>query len=285
MPPPKVALIISQRIRPYILAAEGIRETLTSGLQAKIDLFELDRFRGRALTDLAGELRKENFDLFIAVGPDAFRFAWTELNQRRDRKIYTMVLEPGRILERARDACGIPLTISPEKQLQLIAEVLPTRKQVGILYNPSFNQAFVTKASDHAPTWGLKVIPMEVSTRKDIPRVLKENWSRLEALLFIPDKTVISESLVQQIIKEALLEGVPAIGYNRFFYESGAALAFIFDYIELGRQTGRLAIKHLSGKPCETEEPLFRAWINERVLKHLGHHLGTPLSPPLEVGP
>jgi putative ABC transport system substrate-binding protein len=196
-----------------------------------------------------------------------------------------MVLEPGRILDQSKRLCGIPLSISPETQLRIIAEALPPVKQVGVLYDPSYNRGFIAKASGHAPSFGLKIVPMEVATQKEIPQVLKENWPRLDALLFIPDRTVISESLVQFIIKEALLEGVPAIGYNRFFYESGAALAFIFDYMELGRQTGRMAIRRLSGKPCPAEEPIFRAWVNEKVLKHLNYGLGKSLSPPLEVGP
>lgn len=39
----------------------------------------------------------------------------------------------------------------------------------------------------------------------------------MDALWLIPDRTVISESIVKYVIKEAFLRKVPVIGYNRFF--------------------------------------------------------------------
>ena len=97
-----------------------------------------------------------------------------------------------------------------------------------------------------------------------------QHWKEIDVLWLIPDRTVISESIVQHIIKEALFNRVPVIGYNRFFYESGAAFSFVFDYIELGKQTAKLAIDMLSGKACQKNNPVFHAWLNPRVISRLG---------------
>jgi putative ABC transport system substrate-binding protein len=141
------------------------------------------------------------------------------------------------------------------------------------------------KAVTEAPFRDLKIVPLKVSSKKDIPVVLKQNWENIDALWLIPDQTVISESIVQYIIKDALFKKTPVIGYNRFFYESGAAVAFVFDYEELGRQTGRMAVSVLMGKACEKEPPVFHVWLNLRVIDKLGLDVSEKKFPPIEVGP
>jgi putative ABC transport system substrate-binding protein len=131
----------------------------------------------------------------------------------------------------------------------------------------------------------LKIVPLEVSSKKNIPIVLQQHWEGLDALLLIPDRTVISESLVKYIIKQAISEGVAVVGYNRFFYESGAALAFVFDYKEIGEQTARLAFRILAGDVCEREDPIFHTWLNSRVIKTLGIQVAGDGCPGIEVGP
>jgi putative ABC transport system substrate-binding protein len=91
--------------------------------------------------------------------------------------------------------------------------------------------------------------------------------------------------VVQFLIKEALLRNIPVVGYNRFFYESGAALAMVFDYRELGGQTGRLVLRALRSNICQSEAPDFHAWLNRKVLDKLGMEAPEALPAPYEAGP
>ena len=282
---PRVAVVVSQRISPYLTAAEGLRKEFAAKSGAQVKEFELDRFMGRARNFLAKDLRESEFDLFIAIGPAAARFIQASLPDKRESKFYTMVLNPERVPAVEQFACGIAFGVSPQVQLQILSCGIPTVRRVGILYDPSYNKGFVEEAAKHAPLFGLTIVPFEVSSKTDIPFVLKQSWHHMDALLLIPDRTVISESLVEYIIKEAILEGVPVVGYNSFFYESGAALAFFFDYEEVGRQTARLALKVWSGEGCEKQYSIFQAWLNGRVMKHLKIPLRDRYPAPLEVGP
>ena len=101
----------------------------------------------------------------------------------------------------------------------------------------------------------------------------------------VADATVISETVVQYMIKEALLRTIPTVGYNRFFYESGAALAFVFDYRELGRQCVGEALRILAGGKCRATPPAFEMWLNARVLRNLGETFPESPTLPLKVGP
>jgi putative ABC transport system substrate-binding protein len=167
----------------------------------------------------------------------------------------------------------------------MIIRGLKSVKRLGLLYDPRYNSEFFTKVVAEAPSLEVKIVPLKVSSKKDIPGVLKQQWDNIDALWLIPDQTVISESIVQYIIKEALFKKTPVIGYNRFFYESGAAFAFVFDYEELGKQTGRLAAGILTGKACEKEPPVFHGWLNLRVIDKLGISIPERKFPPIEAGP
>lgn len=282
---PKVAILVSRDIRPYIEAVEGMGAVLAESAGAKVQVFSLEKFKGKSQDVLLQSLTGEKFDLFVAVGPEAVRFARENPALEKTAWLYSMILNPPRVSGQAETACGVPLDIPAQRQLEMVAQGLRTIKRLGLLYDPRYNSEFFMKAAAEAPSLDLKIVPLKVSSKKDIPVVLKQNWENIDALWLIPDQTVISESIVEYIIKDALFKQLPVIGYNRFFYESGAALAFVFDYEELGRQAGRLAANVLRGKACEKETPLFHVWLNLRVIDKLGITVPEKRSPSIEVGP
>ena len=281
----KAAIVISQSIRPYLGAAEGLRQELVQNSGAEIEEFDLDRLEGKGYDILLEDLKKGGFDIFIAIGPSAARFIWSSFPSPDVKKLYTMVLDPENIKAMPQAACGIALRIPIKPQLQLISSGLPEVKRLGILYDPRYSMDLILQAIKNSSDLELKIIPLVISSKREIPSVLAQNWKNIDALLFIPDRTVISESIIQYIIKEAVLKNSAVVGYNKFFYESGAALAFLLDYQEIGKQTGRIAARILSGEGCTKEPPIFHAWVNERVLQKLGIELLKEYPPPLETGP
>ncbi|MDY6972847.1 MAG: ABC transporter substrate binding protein [Thermodesulfobacteriota bacterium] len=267
---PKVALVVSQNIRPYVDAVEGLSAVLSGRLDALIEVFFLEKFRGKGRGDLSERLVSEKFDLFVAIGPASMEFVWSELESKEALKLYSMVLHPEARERVPRAACGISLNIPIRIQVERISSAFPFMGRVGVLHDSVHNADFVRKAAAHGLSYGLEIVPLRVSSRKDIPIVLGRHLKDLDALWLIPDHTVITESLVRHIIKEAISGGVAVIGYNRFFYESGAALAFVFDYREIGEQTARLAIGMLSGEKCKKEDVTFHTWLNLKVTERLG---------------
>ncbi len=91
-----------------------------------------------------------------------------------------------------------------------------------------------------------------------------------DAILFIPDKTIISKAVVQYVIKQAVLQGTPTVGYNQFFYDSGATLAFIIDYAKVGQQVADQVETILAGEPCPGQvPPVFETRINSGAWRAL----------------
>lgn len=269
-PIPTVGIAVSRQIRPYLEALDGLSEIL-AGAGVRIQTVHLKDDSGSDALFGASPP-----DLLVGVGPEATRLLWEAHGGSGRRIIYSMVLNPEALMDGGpeTDGCGVPLNIPVRRQLQAMAENLPGIQRVGILYDPAYNVEFFAEAEIDGADFGLTVVPLPVSSRADIPRALRKDLDRLDALWMIPDRTVISESIVQYVIKEALLKNVPVIGYNRFFIESGAALAFVIDYKEIGRQAGRMVRSVLAGDGCGRVVPAFESIRNDRVLDRMGWTAG-----------
>lgn len=282
---PRIAILISKNIRPYLEATAGVTQVLSVELGAEIDVFPLEKYQGNTLSQIAEQLVDDRFRTVVGVGPEAFHFLEAGLPGVPLPTIYTMVLHTQKAGTAFGPECGIPLNIPVKMQLQRIKAGLPSIKRLGLLYDPAYNTPFSLEALIHARTLGMEVIPLSVSSKKEIPKILKSNWARIDGLWMIPDQTVISESIIQYVIKQALFNKRPVIGYNRFFYESGAALAFVFDYEELGRQTGYIAIALIEKGYCGEEPPVFHTWLNRRVLDRIGWPFPETFEIGIESGP
>ncbi len=266
----KVAVLVSRNILPYTEAVEGFGEALSESGLGGMEVFSFENFPGKKRELLSEKLGQNHFELFVVIGPEAARFLRGQALGSNAGILYSMVLNPGEIVGGGRDVCGVSLSIPVQAQLAEISLAVPSIKRIGLIFDPEFNEAFFEEARRKASALGVEIVPLRVLERKSIPKVLKSGLDSIDGLWMIPDRTVISESIVQYIIKEALLRSKPAFGYNSFFYESGALLAFVFDYRELGRQAGRMAVLVLGGEHCIEQPPRFQTWVNEKVADRLG---------------
>lgn len=283
--PPRVNIIVSQNIRPYVEAADAMRKALEERLDADIEVFGLYRYKGNARQSLADRLSDPDAPgLNISVGPEATAFLWEEIDPGAGRKFYSIVLNPEKISPLVDPDCGISLNIPPRIQLDEIRQSLPGMRRVGIFYDPAVNSGFFEKAAQAAFRQEMGLVPAMVASKKEIPEKLAAMLPVVDCIWLIPDRTVISESIAQYIIKQSVLKGVPVIGYNQFFYDSGAAVAFVFDYAALGRQTARMVAGAWRQSRCPDRVPAFKVWINRSVYEKLHIEL-PPIGQPLEIGP
>ena len=219
---------------------------------------------------LVKAIRSQSITAMISVGPEASRLIFDHRQLVSLLKVYAMVLNPEKVINASDSACGVPLNLSIPEQESLFTRYLPNLKNIGLLFNPTDNGDFFDQAARSGGQYGIGIIPLSVASRKQIPTLLNQHWDRIDALWFIPDKTVISESLVRYIIKEAISQRVPVIGYNRFFYDNGAALVTAFDYTQIGRQAGSLLFQLADGEPCQPVTPAHTVMVNETILTKMG---------------
>jgi putative ABC transport system substrate-binding protein len=271
--PASVAVLVSAK-KPFFEAVDGLSRVLESA-GIEVEVFTLEDYPERRRGVLKERMIQQAFGCYIGVGPWAADFIWRELDRPEIPALYTMVVDPEKRLPQTRDLCGISMNVPISTQVLKITTALPDAKRIGLLYDPQFNDSFFIQAKEIAERFDRRIVPLRVSSSKDIPEILERNLMNVDALWLIIDETVtLLETIVQDIIETALMERVPVIGYNRFHYESGAALSFILDYETLGEQTGHLVMETLRSCVCQSPDPEFTVQVNRKVIERLDIQLG-----------
>ncbi|MCP4021961.1 MAG: ABC transporter substrate-binding protein, partial [Desulfobacteraceae bacterium] len=257
------------KIIPYISVLEGIIDNLDKK-KYKIDVFYLPGFEKEDHSKLKEKIVEKTFRICVGIGDEAAAFTWSLDAETSVQKMYTAVLAPDKIIRNDTDLCGISLRIPVDKQLQEIGRALPGIKQIGLIFDPRYNNWFYGQAIQASQANELEIVPLTVNSKNQIPKVLKEHMNKVDCIWMIPDKTIVSKAIIQYVIKLSLLHKKGVVGYNSFFTRSGAVFSFEFDYKKLGAQTAHKIIKVIENGICNEESPLFNRIVNQKTAEKIG---------------
>lgn len=264
-PSESVAVLLSREIAPYATAVAELESSLRP--RPVVRFFLDDQQRPYSLEAREAALDPRQYVALVAIGPEALRYLAaldTEIPL-----VFGMVLDPRQVAGAgSRPLCGVDLSIPVVEQLTHFRRQFPRRDTLGVLFDPANNQAWFDQALLPAAVLGIDLVPLNVSREQGRLDIVGD-FSRVDALLFIPDRSIISQTVIQYVIKQGLQRGRPAVGFNRFFLDSGAALAFLVDYQQVGSQIARLVEQQLTTGCHLVEHPVFAAEVNESVLRLL----------------
>ena len=257
-------ILISREIKPYIEMVESLER-------------HLDMPLCRAFLDPAGQMKSLDFPVsrfenlnwkfFVAVGPDAL--AWLASNPVNIPVFYGMVLEPDQIIDPSDRFCGVTFNLFTAHRINQIKQILPKLSRMAVIYNPETNR-IVKEILDHfSRVPGVSAIPVPVTSRNGITNAMEMVAVQADSIYFIPDHTVISPAIVKHIIEYGISRGIPAIGYNPFFHESGAVLSLSVDYEAVGRQLAEMITGYQDSGYCLAREPEADILFNGKVAKLL----------------
>lgn len=135
-----------------------------------------------------------------------------------------------------------------DQQAKMIEELFPEAKNVGILYCSaeanSVYQADTVKAALEAD--GLKVTVYTFADSNDVASVTQSACDENDVLYIPTDNT--AASCTEAINNVALPAGVPIVAGEEGIVKGCGVAALSIDYYELGRTTGEMAVKILTGE-------------------------------------
>ncbi|SMC76964.1 putative ABC transport system substrate-binding protein [Desulfocicer vacuolatum DSM 3385] len=260
-----IAVLVSKKIKPYMQVLKGVKQRTSH----TIEIYFLSQ-NSEKQKKIKQKLLAKPYDLFLTIGPEATALIWSMKPLNNKVKMFSAVLDSHKILARNIPDCGISLQIPVSTQLEEINTALPNTKKIGLLFDKKHNTPFFKKAIISGKEKNLNLIPFSVGSKKEIPHILKENLSKVDCIWMIPDQTVISERIVQYVIKQALYQKKGVIGFNSFFMRSGAVFAFIFDYLQIGIQTAEKINNYFIQEQCDITPPNFEKKINFKIAQTLG---------------
>ncbi|MBF0242143.1 MAG: hypothetical protein HQK64_06635 [Desulfamplus sp.] len=305
-----VAAIISREIRPFIEMVEG--------LEANLDLPVVRIFMDQDSNPFSHDplyngTQIERYSFVVAVGPSALSYILknsgldnhsniASQNPELTKKIlYAMVLNPETIIPNGINICGVSLNLFSEESFAKLTQIFPSVKRVGVLFDPENNSSWFESAKKRGVFSHITTVPLHINEQADLKSLNQQEGSEVDALLFIPDKTVTSPTIISHIIKQSIAKKIPVIGYNSFFHKSGAALSFILDYKKIGEQVAQkimaiyqedsyfvnraLKDKISNTQICDPSTPAYYITLNRSVVELLGLKLGSSLPLELKVEP
>lgn len=138
------------------------------------------------------------------------------------------------------------------KQLELLKELLPNSKKVGIIYNTGENNSEiqVEGVKQAAPRVGLEITSVGITNVNEIPQALDSLLGNVDVLYMLTDNLVVSS--LPFISNKCFEKGLPIIGSEKEHVLAGAIATTGIDYYKLGFQTGLMAIDVLNGKDIKT---------------------------------
>ncbi len=208
------------------------------------------------LQTIARKLAQDKSDLVLAVAtPSAMMMA----NETQDIPILiTAVTDPvSAKLVKSMDKPDTNVTgtidMNPVKdQLQLIKDIVPGAKNIGIIYNASEinSQVQVEVAERVAPELDVQLVKVTVTASSEVMQAAQSLVNKVDAIYLPTDNMVISS--LAAVLKVAEENKIPVIAGESDSVEKGALATVGIDYYQLGRTTGRMALRIIKGeKPQE----------------------------------
>lgn len=143
--------------------------------------------------------------------------------------------------------CSDMLPVQPE--LDLIKEVLPNIKKIGLLYNAGETNSatLVAKEKAAAEAMGLEVVEATVASSAEVLAAAQSLVGRVDAVSVLTDNTVVSA--LDSVVKVCEENKLPFFAGDIDSVKGGAIAAYAFDYYEHGLQAGEMAARILQGTP------------------------------------
>ncbi|MBL3699621.1 ABC transporter substrate-binding protein [Leucobacter luti] len=255
----KVSIGISQLVQHPALdaATAGFQQAFIDAgyVEGETVEFDVQNANGEQATavTIAQTFATSNVDLVLAVATPAAQAAAQAITDKP--VLFTAVTDAvSAELVESNEAPGANVTGTVDavpadalkKQFELITEINPDAKKVGIVYSSGEvnSEVQVEDATKVADEMGLEIVTKTVTTANDIAQAT-EALGDVDAIYVPTDNMVVSG--IASLVQVAETKKIPVIGAEPGTVEGGAVATYGIDYTKLGKQTGEMAIKVLEG--------------------------------------
>lgn len=260
---------------------EGLKEEgIEEGKNLTIEVKNAAADQGTA-KQISDTFVSDKVDLICAIATPSAQAAYNSAIDTDIPVVYTAVTDP--IAAELADENGTPVgnvtgtsdELPIKAQFEMIREMLPDAKKIGIMYTTSeVNSVSALETyKELAGDYGFTIVDKGVTQTADISLATDEILEEVDCLTNLTDNTVVNS--LATILDKANTKKIPVFGSEIEQVKIGCLAAEGLDYVELGKQTGRMAAKVLRGEAEASEmnyetitEPGY--YVNTAVAENLG---------------
>ncbi|MCI9320785.1 MAG: ABC transporter substrate-binding protein [Lachnospiraceae bacterium] len=198
-------------------------------------------------------------DMICAIATPTAMTAYNSTMNTEIPVIYTAVSDPveaGLANEDGTPVGNITGTsdaLAVDAQLQMIREILPDAKKIGIIYTTSEANSISTVASyeEAAAGYGFEIVTTGITAMSEVPLAAADMVTKVDCITNLTDNTVVSA--LQSVLDEANKANIPVFGSEVEQVKAGCVASMGLEYFELGKQTGKMAAMILRGEAKASE--------------------------------
>jgi putative ABC transport system substrate-binding protein len=143
---------------------------------------------------------------------------------------------------------GVQAFAPVDQHLDLIAQILPTAKRIGVVYNAgeSNSVSVVNALKQVAAPRQMTIVEATVSNTSEVANASKSLVGRADVIYIPTDNTVVSA--LNSVLQVGIANKLPVFAGDNDSVEKGAIASLGFDYRDVGQQTGKMVIRILQGE-------------------------------------
>lgn len=244
-------------------------------------LYDNAQTDGSAAQQIYNKYATQQVDMAVGIATPMAQVAYGTFKDTDTPVIFSAVTDP--VAAELANKDGSPvgnITGTSDKlpvlaQLKLITEMFPDAKNIGILYTTSEvnSVSAIEEYQDLAGRFNVSIVVQSIDQGSDMPLAVDTILPKVDVMTNLTDNTVVANMPV--LIEKANAMKIPVFGSEIEQVHKGCIASMGLDYIELGKQTGRMAAKILKGetKASNTRYEVIEnasLYLNKKVIENLG---------------
>lgn len=259
---------------------EGLKEAgLTEGTDFTLD-YQNAGFDDSVATQIAQKFSAEDTALMCAIATPSAVACYAAAEDKDIPVIFTAITDPEAAGLTAGNVTGTSDKLPVEAQLELIRNIQPDAKTIGIVYTTSEPNSVssIAEYQAKAGSYNFTIDAVGVTAQSEVTQAVdKLIGDGVDCLSNLTDNNVVG--VLSSVLEKTNEAGIPVYGSEVEQVKNGCVAAAGIDYYQLGIQTGAMAAQVLTGKktcddiPYETISE-YGTYVNSQSLAAL--HMTLP---------
>jgi putative ABC transport system substrate-binding protein len=143
---------------------------------------------------------------------------------------------------------GVSDLLELSRQIELIKQVVPEARRVGMVYNPgeANSMVVVERLRQLLPQAGMSLVEAAAPRTVDVGSAARSLIGKVDVIYTSTDNNVVSA--YESLVKVGNDAKIPLVASDTDSVKRGAIAALGIDYRDLGEQTGRMVVRILKGE-------------------------------------
>ena len=254
---------------------EGLKEAgLAEGTDFEID-YQNAGFDDNIATQIAQNFSAKNVALMCGIATNSATACFAAAEDKNIPVIFNAITDPVKAKLDSGNVTGVSDKLPVEAQLDLIRKLQPEAKTIGIVYTTSEPNSVsaIEEYKEKAGNYGFKIDDIGVTAQSEVTQAIDTLISRdVDAISNLTDNNVVG--VLASVLDKTNEAGIPVYGSEVEQVKGGCVASAGIDYVELGKQAGKMAAKVLRGEAKCTDMPFetvteYGIYVNSSALSEM----------------